>query len=129
MIYVLFSIFMLLLVISFGRYGSESVNFRKKVSELEAEAARLSAVLKKIVIERDDLISRTNELATKLISLERDYKYLTKSDSLVKEIAALYDKKDTLLTTEDWRNSLDPVFSEFVSYIESTNISFDKKLN
>ena len=120
---------MLLLVISFGRYGSESVNFRKKVSELEAEAARLSAVLKKIVIERDDLISRTNELATKLVSLERDYKYLTKSDSLVKEIAALYDKKDTLLTTEDWRNSLDSVFSEFVSYIESTSISFDKKLN
>jgi|DEB0MinimDraft_10_1074344.scaffolds.fasta_scaffold88462_2 hypothetical protein len=129
MIYLACSIFMLLLVISFGRYGSEVVRFRRKLAEVEAEAARLSNMLRLIMVERDELKANATGLTSKLTVLERDYTTLTKTDSVLRAVALLYDSHEDFSTLEDWRNGVAPIFSNFVDYLESTDGGIDAKLN
>lgn len=129
MIYLACSIFMLLLVISFGRYGSEVVRFRRKLAEVEAEAARLSNMLRLIMVERDELKANATDLTSKLTVLERDYTTLTKTDSVLRAVALLYDGHEDFSTLEDWRNGVAPIFSNFVDYLESTDGGIDAKLN
>ena len=129
MIYLACSIFMLLFVLSFGRYGSEVVRFRKKLAEVEAEAARLSNTLMLIMVERDELKANATDLTSKLTVLERDYTTLTKTDSLLRSVALLYDDHKNFSTLEDWRNGVAPVFSNFVDYLESTDGEIHTKLN
>lgn len=129
MIYLACSIFMLLLVISFGRYGSELLRFRRKLAEVEAEAARLSNMLMLIIAERDELKANATDLTSKLTVLERDYTTLTKTESVIRAVALLYDGHEDFSTLEDWHNGVAPIFSNFVDYLESTDGGIDAKLN
>ena len=102
MIYLAFSIFLMLLVFNFSRYGAEVVKYRAKFAELEADSKRLSNALSDVVAERDRIKSQHAFLDAKLALLERDYKYSVEADVILKKLSVFYEEHDSHSTVEDW---------------------------
>ena len=129
MIYLAFSIFLMLLVFNFSRYGAEVVKYRAKFAELEADSKRLSNALSDVVAERDRIKSQHAFLDAKLALLERDYKYSVEADVILKKLSVFYEEHDSYSTVEDWVIGVTPVFSKFLTYIENLESRVESRLN
>ena len=129
MIYLAFSIFLMLLVFNFSRYGAEVVKYRAKFAELEADSKRLSNALSDVVAERDRIKSKHAFLDAKLALLERDYKYSVEADVILKKLSVFYEEHDSYSTVEDWVIGVTPVFSKFLTYIENLESGVESRLN
>lgn len=129
MIYLAFSIFLMLLVINISRYGAEIGKYRAKFAELEADSKRLSNTLSDVVAERDRIKSKYVFLESNLALLERDYKYSVEADVILKKLSVLYEEHESYSTVEEWVIGADPVFSKFLTYVENLESGVETRLN
>ncbi len=129
MIYLGFSVFLMLLVLNVGRYSVEVGRYRSKFAEVEADAQRLSNTLSLISIERDSLKEKYVLLESKLVLLERDYKYAVEADPIIKDLTVFFESHYSYATVDDWVSGSRPVFAKFLNYVENLESSVNSRLN